>query len=273
MKEDIVEQARERISLQGQVGIVTGACGGVGLATCAALARVGANVVAVDLDENRVQRVIEELVMQIGQESAAGQFLGLGLDVRRELDMQKMVEETLSRFERLDILIASAGILRPKEAPLRLLAHMPVAEWDEVLETNLKGVFLSNRAVLPAMLHQRSGQIINISSVAGRRGRAYDSAYCASKFAVIGLSESLAEEVRTHNIRVHVLLPDAIDTPMWNQNSPIPRPEFMLPAARVADFIVYLLLLPEDTVLVSPVIAPFHHRRRAARATKPTREI
>lgn len=257
--------------LQGQIAVVTGAGGGVGRATCEALAHAGASIVAVDLDQQRVRQVCEELKSLEGRRGAQ-QFLGLGLDVRRESDMQQMAEEALTHLGRIDILVAAAGILRAKGAPLRLLAHMPLHEWDEVLDTNLRGVFLSNRAVLPTMIRQKSGQIVNISSVSGRQGRAYDAAYCASKFAVIGLSESLAEEVRSDNIRVHVLLPDAVDTPMWNQNGPVPRPPVMLPATRVAEFIVYLLMLPEDTILVSPIIAPFQRRRRIAPAAKSVRE-
>jgi NAD(P)-dependent dehydrogenase (short-subunit alcohol dehydrogenase family) len=149
---------------------------------------------------------------------------------------------------------------------------MPTTEWDEVIDTNLKGTFLSNHAVLPTMIRQRRGQIVNISSTSGRQGRAYDSAYCASKFGVIGLSEALAQEVLQYNIRVQVILPDAVDTPLWHQNGPIPRPAGALPVARVADLIVYLLKLPGDCLLVNPVIAPFRTRRRMAQPGAGTAE-
>src|SRR5262249_45956761 len=134
----------------------------------------------------------------------------------------------------------------------------------EVIETNLKGVFLSNRAVLRTMIEQRQGQIVNVSSTAGRQGKAFDSAYCASKFGVIGLSESLAEEVSRYGIRVHVVLPDAVDTPLWRQNEPLPNPEAKLAPARVANLIMFLLTLPPDTILREPVIASFGPRRRSA---------
>jgi len=178
--------------------------------------------------------------------------------------MEEMVRRTVAHFGQIDILITSAGILRAKGRGPRLVAEMPTSEWDEVIETNLKGVFLSNHAVLSTMIKQRRGQIVNISSTSGRQGRAYDSAYCASKFGVIGLSEALAQELLQYNIRVHVILPDAVDTPLWHQNGPIPRPVGALPASRVADLIVYLLTLPGDCVLVNPVIAPFRTRRRRA---------
>jgi NAD(P)-dependent dehydrogenase (short-subunit alcohol dehydrogenase family) len=250
--------------LGGQVAIVTGGSGGIGRATCVALADEGATVVVVDVTEAGAREVSEALSTR-----DAGSHLGLALDVRREADMRAMAETALERCGRVDILVAAAGILRPKGVPPRLLAQMHPDEWDAVIDTNLRGVFLSNRAVLPAMVRQRAGQIVNVSSVQGRQGRAYDSAYCASKFGVIGLTESLAEEVRADGIRVHVVLPDAVETSMWEQNGPIGRPPNLLSPSRVADFIVYLLTLPDDTVLVGPVIAPVPRRRRAGGGRPP----
>jgi NAD(P)-dependent dehydrogenase (short-subunit alcohol dehydrogenase family) len=248
--------------LHGQVAIVTGGGSGIGRATCVAIAREGAHLVVVDIDQTHVRETLDEVESQGGRPEAAERALGLVLDVRQERDMEEMARQTITHFGRIDILIASAGILRPKGSSPRLLVDMPTTDWEAVLDTNLKGVFLSNRTVLPTMISQRRGCIVNISSTSGRVGRAYDSAYCASKFGVIGLSEALAEEVKRYNIRVQVVLPHAVDTPLWEQNGPIPRPPDSLPAARVADFIIYLLTLPDDTVLVNPVIAPFRTRRR-----------
>jgi NAD(P)-dependent dehydrogenase (short-subunit alcohol dehydrogenase family) len=171
-----------------------------------------------------------------------------------------MARQVLVRYGRIDILVAAAGILRPANGAIRQLVSMPLAEWREVVETNLTGMFLADRAVLPHMLAQGKGQIINVSSTSGRRGYAYDAAYCASKFGVIGLTESLAAEVRPHGIRVHLLLPGAIETPMWEQNGPIPRPEQVLPVAQVADLVAFLAALPLDTEYPETVIEP----RRAA---------
>lgn len=255
--------------LQGQVAIITGGASGIGQATCYALAKAGADVVVVDIDRDRVERTVREI-----QEQGNGRVpLGLALDNRKERDMEEMAYQTLARFDRIDILVACAGILRPKGTSPKLMVDLTVDEWNAVLDTNLKGTFLSNRAVLPTMIAQRKGHIINISSTSGRQGRAYDSAYCASKFGVVGLSESLMEEVRQYRLKVHVILPDAVDTPMWDQNGPVPRPSDALPPLRVADLIVYLLRLPEDTVLLNPIITPFRPRRRIAGSQKAPRGI
>ena len=219
----------------------------------------------VDSNQALVRQMLDEVHRQAAELGDMAPS-GLALDVRSESDMEEMARQTIDRFGRIDILVASAGILRAKGCNPKLMVDVLAEEWDEVLNTNLTGVFLSNRAVLPTMIKQRKGSIVNISSISGRVGRAYDSAYCASKFGVIGLSEALAEEVRQYNIRVQVILPAAVDTSMWDQNGPIPRPPDLLPADRVAELIVYLITLPDDTMLINPVIAPFQTRRRKADA-------
>src|SRR5262249_20528289 len=112
------------------------------------------------------------------------------------------------------------------------------------------------------MVAQRRGVIVNLSSTSGRHGLAYDAAYCASKFGVIGFSEALAEEVRSSGIKVHTVLPGAVDTAIWDQNRPLPRPEQILPPQRVAELILYLLTLPQDTILVRVAVTPCELGRR-----------
>jgi NAD(P)-dependent dehydrogenase (short-subunit alcohol dehydrogenase family) len=245
--------------LHDQVAIVTGGGGGIGRATCLALARGGARVVVVDVDPERLAATVEAVERLGGGRGT----LGLPLDVSREPDMEEMARRALDTFGRIDILVACAGILRGRgvKAP-RPLVQVTCEEWDSVIGVNLKGTFLSDRAVLPAMIRQRRGQILNVSSTSGRQGRAFDAVYCASKFGVVGLSESLAEEVRHYGIRVQVVLPDAVDTPLWQQNGPIGPPPDALTPERVADLLTYMLSLPEDAVLQGPVIAPFRGRRR-----------
>ncbi len=238
--------------LADRVAVVTGGTVGIGRQVCLALAERGARVVAAGRSRRRLAELEAELVRVAGAENCLA-FAG---DVRREPDMERMAARARERFGRIDILVAAAGILRGGDGSLRLLRDMTVAEWDEVLDTNLQGVFLANRAVLPVMIRQGAGDIINLSSTSGRKGLAFDTAYCASKFGVIGLTEALAREVARYGVRVRSLLPGAIETGMWNQNGPLPRPGAILPAERVAEMILWMLENPEDMDLDAVVIEP-----------------
>jgi 3-oxoacyl-[acyl-carrier protein] reductase len=242
-----------------EVSVITGAGGGIGQATAVALARRGMRLCLVEHDAGRLA-----VAEKAARDAASGilEVLSLALDVTSEDDMEAMAERTLEAFGRIDVLVTSAGILRPPGSGPKTIAETSIDEFDRVLAVNLRGTFLATRAVLPSMLTMRSGHIIHISSISGLRGRAFDGAYCASKFAVRGFSESLMEEVGRSGVRVHTLLPDAVATPIWEQNGPVPMPADALPPERVADFIAYLIELPEDCVLINPVLTPFGGRRR-----------
>ena len=251
--------------LAGKVAIVTGGAGGIGAATCRCLAGAGSSIVIVDRSLESVDVLRQELAANLvdGQ-----QIAGLALDVTSEADMEEMARLTQEQFGQIDFLITCAGILRAPGSLPKPMMQVDSNEWDIVISVNLKGVFLSSRAVLPAMMAQREGSIINLSTTSGRQGKAHDSAYCASKFGVIGLSESLAEEVRPYGIKVQTVLPDAVDTPLWEQNGPI-KPEHALAAERVGELILTMAMLPADTILVATVIAPFRTRRRKKQAAAP----
>jgi 3-oxoacyl-[acyl-carrier protein] reductase len=242
-----------------EVAVITGAGGGIGRATAVAFARRGMRLCLVEHDAGRLGDA-----EKAARDAANGslEVLPMALDVTSEADMQAMAERTLETFGRIDVLVTAAGILRPPGSGPKMVAETSIEEFDRVLAVNLRGTFLSTRAVLPAMLKARSGHIIHISSTSGLRGRAFDGAYCASKFAVRGFSEALMEEVGRSGVRVHTLLPDAVATPLWEQNGPVPAPADALPPERVADFITYLIELPEDCVLLNPVLTPFGGRRR-----------
>jgi NAD(P)-dependent dehydrogenase (short-subunit alcohol dehydrogenase family) len=247
-------KAESQGSLEGKVVIVTGGASGIGRATCIELARQGARPIVVDIDQGRV----EELVGVLQTQAA----MGIVANVKVEQDMHDMVRKVLERYGRIDVLVHCAGILRMKGSGPKFLHQVSLEEWNAVIDTNLKGTFISSRSVVPIMIKQKSGQIINISSTSGLKGRAFDAVYCASKFGMIGLSEAMAEEVRSYGVRVHVVLPDAVDTPIWEQNLPVRAPEDSLSPERIASVIVYLMGLPEDTVLDHLVIRPFRGRRR-----------
>jgi NAD(P)-dependent dehydrogenase (short-subunit alcohol dehydrogenase family) len=244
--------------LAGKAAIVTGAASGIGRACARLLGSRGAKVALVDLDEDALRALAEEL-------GGADVALPLRLSITSESDMARMAESTLETFGRIDHLVACAGILRTGGS-LQTLADTSLEDWETIVRTNLTGTFLSNRAVLPAMLAQREGDIVNLSSTSGRQGRPFDGPYCASKFGIIGLSESLAEEVSSHGIRVQTLLPDAVETPLWDQNGPHGlRPTHALPPERVAEVILYMLTLPRDTYLLNTVVAPFKTRKKRRR--------
>lgn len=242
----------------GKTVIVTGAAGGIGRATVRALLDANANVVVVDASD----AALEELASNLGCE----RVLPLRLDVSSEADMEKMAARTQDAFGSIDALVAAAGILRTSGQP-RPLIETGYDEWRKIIDVNLTGTFLSNRAVLPAMVNAGQGDIVNISSTSGRQGRPFDGPYSASKFGIIGLSESLAAEVHRQGVRVQTVLPDAVDTPLWEQSGTAAiRPREMLAPERVANFILYLMTLPRDMFLLNGIVEPMRSRTKRAKS-------
>jgi len=244
-------------SLRDRVAIVTGGSSGIGRAVCLALATEGARVIAVGRTPARVEETRAALLAIPGVDP--GGCLALALDVRSDRDMETMAEETLARFGRIDILVASAGIGSNTATSGRgraVVADLSTETWDEVIDTNLKGTFLADRAVLPAMMRQGRGEIVNVSSsLAATSGWPFASAYCASKFGLMGLSESLAAEVAGYGIRVQVVLPDVVDTPMLRASHLAIRRA--LSSTEVAGFILEMLAAPENALLLNPLMVPF----------------
>lgn len=243
--------------LTGRVVIITGAAGGIGSATARVLAAQHTRLVLVD----RSAEALTALTAGLETET-----LTLVADVASESEMNGMAEKTLDRFGQIDALVTSAAILRAGKG-MQTLADTSFEDWSKIINVNLTGTFLSNRAVLPAMLEARRGDIINISSTSGKQGRAFDGPYSASKAGIIGLSESLAEEVMRQGVRVQTLLPDAVDTGLWGQSGGTAlKPQNMMSPDRLGTLIAYLLAMPRDTYLMNPVVAPVPQRRRKGKA-------
>ncbi len=184
------------------VAVITGASSGIGRATALALAEKGLRLSLLARSEGDLALVETE-----ARSRCASDVCWFACDVRDEDSVERAVASTLERFGRIDVLINSAGLSLNGEVD-----GYALEDWRMVIDTNLTGTFLTCRAVLPAMKRQGGGQIINISSGAGRNGIKQMAAYCASKFGVIGFTESLALEVRDLNIRVSVLIPGSVAT-------------------------------------------------------------
>ncbi|MBO8176496.1 MAG: 3-oxoacyl-[acyl-carrier-protein] reductase [Bacillus sp. (in: Bacteria)] len=195
--------------LEGKIALVTGASRGIGREIALEFARQGANVVVNYAgSEQKALEVVEE-IKQLGREAFA-----FRCNVADAEQVQQMVKETIERFGRLDILVNNAGITRDN-----LLMRMKEEDWDDVLNINLKGVFLCTKAVTRQMMKQRSGRIINISSIVGVSGNAGQANYVAAKAGVIGLTKTSAKELAPRGITVNAIAPGFITTDMTNQLS------------------------------------------------------
>jgi NAD(P)-dependent dehydrogenase (short-subunit alcohol dehydrogenase family) len=195
--------------LEGQVIVVTGASQGIGRSIATACTREGARAVVAARNEARLAEVVQEI------EAQGGEALAVPTDVTDEGQVARLVETTLARYGRVDGLVNSAGI-----APLSPIAETPLDVWQRTLDVNVTGTFLCCRAVWTPMVEQGGGSILNISSGAGKRAHAEWVAYCASKWAVMGLTESLALEGFPLGIRVNALCPGPTATPMRRDNFP-----------------------------------------------------
>jgi acetoin reductase-like protein len=194
------------MGFEGKVAIITGAASGMGRAMAHGFAAEGATVVVADLNEEGAARVVGE----IG--SNGGKAVAKRLDVSNPAESKARVDEVVAELGRLDILVNNAGIGLIKE-----VWDTTPEEWDRIFAVNVKGLFFMAQAAAEPMRKQRSGTIINLASIAGRRGEALVAAYCASKAAVININQSLALALAPYGVTVNAMAPGVVDTPYWKE--------------------------------------------------------
>ena len=190
--------------LTGKVSIITGSAMGIGKEIALRLARDGSDVAIVDIEKEPGQKAVND-VKAVGRRS-----FFYPVDVTQWDQVKEAVDGVLRDYKKIDILINSAGILGPVIAVL----DYRVEDWFRIIQINLMGTFLFCKAVLPAMIKQKNGRIVNIASIAGKEGNPLMSAYSASKAGVISFTKSLAKEVASHNIIVNAVSPAVIETRM-----------------------------------------------------------
>jgi len=194
------------ISLKNKVAIVTGARRGMGEQEALLLAKLGAKVILADISKEDCEKIVEKI------KKNKGEAVAVKCDISQKAEVDKMVKTAIEKWGRLDILVNNAGILQFKP-----FLELTEADWDKILDVNLKGCFLCSQAAAKEMAKQKSGAIVNIASIAmGQVGIGFSqiAPYCASKGGIVAFTEALAAELAPYNIRVNAIAPGYIKTPM-----------------------------------------------------------
>jgi NADP-dependent 3-hydroxy acid dehydrogenase YdfG len=230
-------------NIEGKVVVITGASSGLGEATARHLAAQGASVVLGARRLERLQSLADELNNQ------GGKALAVETDVTDPDQVQRLVDEAVQTYGRVDVIINNAGLM-----PHSPLERRKIDDWNRTIDVNIKGVLYGIAAVMPYMQEQKSGHIINVSSVAGHKVRAGGVVYAATKHAVRVISEGLRQEVKPYNIRTTVISPGAVDTELPGsateadvaQNLQNYYDEFAIPADSFARAVAFAISQPEE---------------------------
>jgi 3-oxoacyl-[acyl-carrier protein] reductase len=237
------------MEVRDAVVVITGASSGIGAASARAFSERGASVVL-------AARSTDDLKQVHGSLQKGSDVLVVPTDVRDEKQVRNLVDRTIERFGRIDVLVNNAGF-----GVFREVVDLSIEEFDSVVNVNLRGAFLCLKYVLPHMYSRMSGTVVMISSVAGRHGFANGGAYCASKFGVMGLTESVFQEARTRNVRVIALTPGSVNTPFFDKAGTVPpNRERIIQPEDVAETILHAVSLPDHTLIRELDIRPTNPR-------------
>ena len=231
-------------SLDRKVALVTGAGRGIGKAISVSLAKAGCRVVLAARTREQIEAVQKEIL------SKGGDALAIPTDLTVDEDIQRLVEESQAKWGAADILINNAGW--GKRAPV---VGASLTDWDQTFRLNLRAPMVLAKALLPNMIAKREGAVINVGSVSGKTGEANGAAYSASKFGLIGFTQSLYEEVREHGIKVAVILPGFVDTPLIPPNRQLDRSK-MIQADDIAQTVLFVLTSPATCCPVEITVRP-----------------
>jgi NAD(P)-dependent dehydrogenase (short-subunit alcohol dehydrogenase family) len=234
--------------LRDKVAVITGGGRGIGRATALKLASAGATIVVVARTKPELEAVVAEI------EGQGGQAMALVVDVTLSTDVESLAAEVQEIFGQVDILVNCAGV-----ALIAPLSNTSEADWDRVIDTNLKGTYLCTRAMLDLLSRSDSALVVNIASKVGLTGHATVTAYTAAKAGVIGFSRALAQELSSENIRVVAICPGPVDTPMRWEATPQMDPKLALSAETVADTILFLAKLDGDVITGEIVIETLNY--------------
>lgn len=228
------------LDLGGQVVLITGAGSGLGAATARVFARHGARVVCGDIDEKGLREIAEE---------TGGR--AIYLDVSDPGSIEAAVKDIFDNEGRVDILVNNAGIdfIRPA-------TELTLEEWDRVQHVNLRAPWLLARAILPHMIERGSGQILNVSSTASKKGWENAAAYAASKHGLMGLTQALHAESRRHGVRVMAVVAGGMRTNFFRTLDPPPDPKTLQPPETVANTLLFMVCQPSDSVIQESVVTP-----------------
>jgi NAD(P)-dependent dehydrogenase (short-subunit alcohol dehydrogenase family) len=233
-------------TIRGQTVVITGATSGIGLETARAFARAGAKVVVAGRREERLDELVEEIA------GRSGEALAVRTDVAEQSQVERLIEKSVKRFGRVDTLVNNAGVGIAARFEEQSIEH-----FRRVMEINFWGAVYGCKAVVPLMRAQpNGGVIINVSSILGKRGVPFETAYCASKFALAGFSEALRTEVMSAGIDVSTIFPGAVESEIWESASNqtgLEMPSFLpkFPARELARIIVQDARFPQPEIVMS----------------------